>query len=658
VELAVSTGQRFVLPLQTVIGATGVPLPGAQLFFYQSGTSTLATTYQDEGLSTPNQNPVVAGSNGLFGNIFLNPSSTYKVILQDENNVQQWECDPVVAPGANTSSYLTYATIAALRTATGSAPPLVYVEAYSASVQAPIGGGWFAYDPGDTATADNGGTVIVDTSGNRYHRLGVGPVSIDCFGAVQDSGITDNASAINAALGSCVEVLIPGSTSGAWYGFSEALTIHGGVHLTGTGPTSILKASAAFGTGAPLLQNASTAPTTNAARDDGIVIENLTLDANSQGDTSISLVAVTGAKVRNVRLLNGPNWGLAMGAVSTATAIYPQNVWVEDLYVSNFAAGGILVTAGAEITFLSPVIESCATTTGCAVQLLASQAGSTGRNIKLLNPILRSCGGAGIEISGNGSATWSEMSVLGGSIDAQTGNGFVYQDVAGLQVSGLIINGPSLGGVVASVPIVGSTGVQFNDVAVRSTGLGDGFYIIDGVDVVIEGCLAYGCNGNGVRLDGNTQNTTISGGAFANNGGGWGIVEANGSVDYTHVVGAALNGNSSGAFSLAGQHSSPRISAASGYQEVCGVIEQWGHYDSGGNSWAGGPTAINFPTPFPNSCNYMSATCDNQGGVASGYYGAEIVTPPSLTGMTVKCAGYNSGGSSNIRGFYWRAKGN
>ena len=58
--------------------------------------------------------------------------------------------------------------------------------------------GRFAYDPSDTATADNGGTVIVGSNGYRWKRLVNGPINVKWFGAKGD-GSTDDSAAIAAA---------------------------------------------------------------------------------------------------------------------------------------------------------------------------------------------------------------------------------------------------------------------------------------------------------------------------------------------------------------------------------------------------------------------------------------------------------------------------
>lgn len=95
---------RFVSPQQQFINFSGQPYAGGFLYFFVSGTSTPTPTYQDEGLSIPNTNPVQLDSAGDAGNIFLDPGIVYKVELTDSSNNPIWTFDPVIPTDSATSS--------------------------------------------------------------------------------------------------------------------------------------------------------------------------------------------------------------------------------------------------------------------------------------------------------------------------------------------------------------------------------------------------------------------------------------------------------------------------------------------------------------------------------------------------------------------------
>jgi hypothetical protein len=95
----VPLGPRFVLPYQTVVDANGVPIPGAMLYFYSSGTNTPLNTYSDPLLTVPNANPLSASSAGVFPNIFMN--GNYKIVLTDSLGNQIWTADPVSSAGSS-----------------------------------------------------------------------------------------------------------------------------------------------------------------------------------------------------------------------------------------------------------------------------------------------------------------------------------------------------------------------------------------------------------------------------------------------------------------------------------------------------------------------------------------------------------------------------
>jgi hypothetical protein len=104
-------------PFLTPVDGNGVPRAGATLSFFQTGTSTPQNTFTDSTLVTPNANPVVSDSNGLFPPIYLGAPFDYKAILKDASGVTIATRDPLgfvaVAAGNVVPSYLQGLTLSA-----------------------------------------------------------------------------------------------------------------------------------------------------------------------------------------------------------------------------------------------------------------------------------------------------------------------------------------------------------------------------------------------------------------------------------------------------------------------------------------------------------------------------------------------------------------
>ncbi len=77
---------RFIMPFADV-GSGIKPASGAQLFFFEIDGVTPKATYSDQLTTpTPNANPVIADSTGVFGDIYI--TGAYKVDLKDKNGSQ------------------------------------------------------------------------------------------------------------------------------------------------------------------------------------------------------------------------------------------------------------------------------------------------------------------------------------------------------------------------------------------------------------------------------------------------------------------------------------------------------------------------------------------------------------------------------------------
>lgn len=88
----------FHMPQAVRINSAGTPYAGAKINFYLTGTTTRTDSYQENALSTPHANPVVADSAGQFAAIYLNPAITYKAVITDSSDNVLDTVDPVHAP--------------------------------------------------------------------------------------------------------------------------------------------------------------------------------------------------------------------------------------------------------------------------------------------------------------------------------------------------------------------------------------------------------------------------------------------------------------------------------------------------------------------------------------------------------------------------------
>ena len=88
--------QLFHLSGRAYENSSGVPYALAKAYFYVTGTTTAQDTYTAAGLGVANANPVVAGADGVFGDIYL-AAKRYKVVIKDadDNTLRTW--DPIDA---------------------------------------------------------------------------------------------------------------------------------------------------------------------------------------------------------------------------------------------------------------------------------------------------------------------------------------------------------------------------------------------------------------------------------------------------------------------------------------------------------------------------------------------------------------------------------
>src|SRR5688572_19993346 len=95
----------FSLPFSTQFNSNGLPIAGAQLAFYATGTSTPQAIYTTSALNVEHTNPVVADAAGRFSPIYMDNTLVYRLVILDADGVQVGdEYDPYF-PGVSSATF-------------------------------------------------------------------------------------------------------------------------------------------------------------------------------------------------------------------------------------------------------------------------------------------------------------------------------------------------------------------------------------------------------------------------------------------------------------------------------------------------------------------------------------------------------------------------
>lgn len=186
-------------PILQFLNNAGQPNAGGSVLTQVGGVNY--PTYQDSAGTVPLPNPIplnsrgeVSNSSGVSSQLFLASGVTYVFTLFDANNNQISQAQWVSSSGILQSDYVgnlnrVVDSISALRSLSHSAYTRAFVTGYYGAGDG--GGGPYWYDPSDTTSADNGGTIIVATDGGRWKLQKIDWVSCKQFGAKGDSATDD-----------------------------------------------------------------------------------------------------------------------------------------------------------------------------------------------------------------------------------------------------------------------------------------------------------------------------------------------------------------------------------------------------------------------------------------------------------------------------------
>ena len=220
---------RFILPFADV-GSGIKPSSGAKLFFYEVDGVTLKDTYSDQlSTPTPNTNPVISDSNGLFGDIYID--GTYKVTLKNKNDSLIFSLARV---DSETGSGAVSLTTSGLISSTSSIATDVVVSTSGFAVSGDGGGGSWVQNgvTGQTPSqtpAQLGDVLLNDGNGVQWALVFDGTIQVTSLGGVGDN-TADNTIVCQAAINA---LSAGGADKGGVLRLSSGIWMVSGLQLKG-----------------------------------------------------------------------------------------------------------------------------------------------------------------------------------------------------------------------------------------------------------------------------------------------------------------------------------------------------------------------------------------------------------------------------------------
>jgi hypothetical protein len=282
--------------------------------------------------------------------------------------------------------------------------------------------GHFYYDPADTASPDNMGTIIVSSGGARFKRIVSNRiVNVQWFGAVGDGG-TDDAPAIQAAIDAIPSeggTLFFPPTSAFYALETSGLVVENRHNITISGFGATVK----FKAGVPDIQNTNMRFSNFLLRNcRRIRIEGLIVHGNLSGRTAhagaesfhsaISLLGCANVHVFQCTVTEGMTDGIYLGGINipgTPSSVQVnENVLIDFCTITHCRRNNISVVAADGVT-----ISNCIAAHAGQIQGTAPRAGidvepnktryGTSKNVVLLNNTVKDNAGTyGVTFGGSG----------------------------------------------------------------------------------------------------------------------------------------------------------------------------------------------------------------------------------------------------------------
>jgi hypothetical protein len=232
---------QFLIPYPIVAKPTNIGAPGSTITFYQPATTTLKAIYTDSTLTTQQANPLTADGAGRWDDIYLDGTTTYKIVIEDKNGAVLFSQDPytpgvissITGPAGDVAKAADRTALAAI---TGQAAGATRYLAESGREGTFV---WSTANNAANVTADPQQGIYVAPASATTGASGAwvrkfdGPVSTRWFGA---DGSGDDQPAIQAAWNYAMANALTFHTPGDDYSLGAPLTIDtDGWHATGDG---------------------------------------------------------------------------------------------------------------------------------------------------------------------------------------------------------------------------------------------------------------------------------------------------------------------------------------------------------------------------------------------------------------------------------------
>lgn len=570
-------GSMVVNPIAFFTDLLGKPLQKGSVYIGTANTNPVTnplTVYQDLAMTIPMQQPLATTNgfvslNGSPQPFYVNAAS-FSLLVNDQSgnlvlslaNYTNPLASQVGAGGAAQIGFdgttldqqllsrlnRVVDTIAALRALNHTIYTRAFVSGYYAAHDG--GGGAYQYDPNDTTSADNGGTIIVATDGSRWKLQYTGPVSLKQFGCKIDNGTDDTTAFQNAVTAMANgELYHPGGTC-----VISGVNISSSIKIIGAGQkSSVIKT------------NSATADVLNVTVA-GVLIEKLWFDSSVTRTAGAFVRFQSGCSQVVLRDFYMTNYFVGIRDTSSAASRIQDGYMFGPPAVPGAGSAGILVDGGND-TYINQVTMDAPAAAQPQAGIQVTQTGAL--NITDCDIIHHT---ADLLINpGNNQSVASVYAV----------NSYFDTAVRGVSIA------PTGNGVVVRLHFIGCWTSSHTDsgFVVQSSSSG----VLDGIEITNHHAIL--CTGSGVLLNSGTTNpssVTILGGDFCGNGqdgiaigagvvnfsiigahcgayagqsgnGQWGILIAAGASNQYVIQGCHLLGNTSGTISDGGTGSTKFI---------------------------------------------------------------------------------------------------